>query len=128
MPDQYDDNDQTDDIQDAHEAVANAAPEEVDAHRNMLSEVFQTLEGQGVNTAALAGQAGASTADPCEMSHGDLISTTLALARQHPEVVQMVAQRFPQAQGLLNMVLSSGGAQGGGGGLGGMLGGLLGRL
>ena len=57
------------------------------------------------------------------MSHGDLISTTLALARSHPQIVQAVAQRFPQAQGLLNSVLGGGGGGNAGGGL---LGGLLG--
>lgn len=112
------------DTQDVHQAVASAPPAAVDAHRDMLSEVFQTLEGQGVNTSALAAQAGAGTTDPNQMSHTDLIQTTLALARQHPEVVQMVAQRFPEAQGILNTVLSSGGP----GGSGGLLGSILGRL
>jgi hypothetical protein len=115
------------DPQQAMQALLGAAPQELDAHRNLLSEVFQTLEGQGVNTSDLAAQAGSATTDPCDMSHGDLVSTTLALAQQHPEIMQMVAQRFPETQGLLSTVLGGGGAQGGGNG-GGFLGGLLGRL
>ncbi len=124
--DQYDDAPQSDDgdTQGAHQAIAGAAPEEVDAHRDMLSRVMQTLQGQGVDTAALAGQAGASTDDPSAMSHGDLVSTTLALAREHPEVMQTVSQQFPEAQGLLGSVLGSG--ESGGGGLGSLLGGFLG--
>lgn len=109
---------------DLEQILANAAPEEVAAHRNVLSEVFQTLKGQGVDTGALAAQAGASTTDPQQMSHGDLISTALTLAREHPEVVQMVAQRFPEAQGLLGMVLGGSSAQPSSG----ILGNILGRL
>lgn len=105
--------------------LLNAAPEELQVHKNVLSEVFQHLQGQGVDTAALASQAGASTNDPQQMSHTDLLSTTLALARAHPEVVQMVAQRFPEAQGLLGMVLGSSASSNTGGGL---LGNILGRL
>lgn len=117
------DDEQDADAPDALQAVAGAAPEAVDAHRDMLSEVFQTLEGRGVDTSGLAAQAGVGTTDPSEMSHGDLISTTMVLAREHPEVLQTVSERFPAAQGILGSVL--GGSQGGGGGL---LGGLLRRL
>ena len=116
--------------QDGEQAMAQAAPHEVDAHRDMLSEAMQLLQGQGVNTSALAGQAGVDTADPNQMSHGDLISMARTLAQEHPEVLGMVAQRFPQAQGLLGSVLgggAGGGEQGGGGILGGLLGRFLGR-
>ncbi|MGI4789039.1 MAG: hypothetical protein ACRYFS_09335 [Janthinobacterium lividum] len=127
MADDYQDDDQSqDDTQgDATQAVAQAAPEEVDAHRGLLSEVLGQLGGQGVNVQSLLGQAGVGTTDPSQMSHGDLVSTTLVLARSHPEVVTEVANRFPEAGGLLNDVLGAGG-QGGSGG--GMLGGLLGRF
>lgn len=107
------------------EALAQAAPEQVDAHRGLLAEAMQMLQGQGVDAGAVASGAGAATTDPQQMSHGDMMSTTMALARQHPEVMQMVAQKFPAAQGLLGSVLGGGGAQAGGGG---MLGGLLGKL
>jgi hypothetical protein len=131
--DQDDDtDDQTQDADDsqpnapqgAANPIAGAAPQEVDAHRSMLSEVFQTLEGQGTDTSALAAQAGASTDDPAQMSHSDLLNTTLTLAREHPEVVQEISQRFPEAQGILGMVMNSGSSQGGGG----LLGSILGRL
>ncbi len=124
-----DDQDYSDDDQqgDAEQAVAQAAPEEVDAHRDLLSQVMGHLGGQGVDVQGLLGQAGVGTTDPSQMSHGDLVSSTLALAREHPEVVQQIAGRFPEAQGLLNSVLGSGGDQAASGG-GGLLGGLLGRF
>ena len=121
--DEYDDTASNGDT-DPNEAMANAAPEEVDAHRGLLGEALNMLQGQGVNTQALAGQAGVGTTDPSQMSHGDLISMAQTLAQQHPEVLQEVSQQFPQAQGLLSSVLG-GGAQGGGGGF---LGGLLGKF
>lgn len=124
MADDYQDDDQTQ--ADATQAVAQAAPEDVDAHRSLLSEALGMLGGQGVNVQSLLGQAGVGTTDPGQMSHGDLVSTTMALARSHPEVVTEVANRFPAAGGLLSDVLGAGG-QGGAGG-GGMLQGLLGRF
>ena len=131
MADDYQDDDQDNDQSqgdsqsDAVQAVAQAAPEEVDAHRSLLSEALGALGGQGVNVQSLLGQAGVGTTDPSRMSHSDLVSTTLALAHAHPEVVTEIANRYPEAGGLLNDVLGAGG-QGGSGG--GMLGGLLGRF
>ena len=121
--------DQEDDGQgDATQAVAQADPEAQDAHKDMLSEALGHLGGQGVDVQGLLGQAGVGTTDPSQMSHGDLVSTTMALARSHPEVLQMIASRFPAAQGLLGSVLG-GAAQGAEGQAGGgMLGGLLGRF
>ena len=119
--------DYADDPQDnGEQAVAQTAPEEVDAHRDFLSQALGHLGGQGVDVQGLLGQAGVGTTDPSQMSHGDLVSTTLALVREHPEVVQQIAGRFPEAQGLLGSVLGAGGGQASPGG--GMLGGLLGRF
>lgn len=123
MSDDYQDDDQAQN--DATQAVEQAAPEDVDAHRNLLSEALGMLGGQGINVQSLLGQAGVGTTDPSQMSSSDLVSATMALARSHPEVVTEVANRFPEAGGLLNDVLGAGG-QGGGGG--GMLRGLLGRF
>ena len=127
MADDYQDDDQMqDDTQgDATQVMAQAAPEDVDAHRGLLSEVIGRLGGQGVDVQSLLGQAGVGTADPSQMSHGDLAATTMALAQAHPEVMTEVANRFPEAGGLLNDVLGAGGQSGAGGG---MLGGLLGRF
>jgi hypothetical protein len=105
----------------AEQAMTNAAPGEVDAHRGLIGNILGQLQGQGVDTQAVADQAGVGTTDPSQMSHGDLISMAQTLAQQHPELVQDVAQQFPQAQGLLNAVLGSGG-----GGIGGMIGKLFG--
>jgi hypothetical protein len=127
-------NDQDDDQQDGdqqgdgEQAVAQAAPAEVDAHRDLLSEALSHLGGQGVDVQSLLGQAGVNTTDPSQMSHSDLVSSTLALARAHPEVIAMISSRFPEAQGLLSSVLGGGGAAGAEGGGSGMLGGLLGRF
>ena len=126
--DQDDDQQYTDQQGDGEQAVAQAAPAEVDAHRDLLSQALGHLGGQGVDVQSLLGQAGVGTTDPSQMSHGDLVSTTLALARAHPEVIAMISSRFPQAQGLLSSVLGGGGAAGAEGGGGGMLGGLLGRF
>ena len=107
------------------QAMAQAAPEEIEAHKGFLQAALGELGGQGVNVAGLLGQAGVGTTDPNAMSHGDLLATTLALARQHPEVVAMIAARFPQAQGLIQSVLGSsvlGTQQPTGGALGGLLG------
>ncbi len=123
MADDYDDQNSL--PADAEQAVGQAAPEEVDAHRGLLGEVMGHLGGQGVDVPGLLGQAGVSTTDPSQMSHSDLVSSTLALAQAHPEVMAQIAQRFPQAQGLLGSVL---GGAAGGGRSGGMLGGLMGRL
>ncbi len=123
MADDYQDDDQAQG--DATQVMAQATPEDVDAHRGLLSEVMGQLGGQGVNIQSLLGQAGVGTTDPSQMSHGDLAATTMALAREHPEVMTEVANRFPEAGGLLSDVLGAGG-QGGAGG--GMLGGLLGRF
>ncbi len=108
------------DEQEITQALAQAAPEEMDAHKSFLQDALGELGGQGVNVAGLLGQAGVGTTDPNAMSHSDLIATTLALARQHPEVVAMVASRFPQAQGLITSILGTG--QPAGGALGGLLG------
>jgi len=133
--DQQDDDQQDDDQQggyeqgDATQAMAQAEPEAQDAHKDMLSEALSHLGGQGVDVQGLLGQAGVGTTDPSQMSHGDLISTTMALAQSHPEVLQMIASRFPAAQGLLGSVLGGGAAQGAEGQAGGgMLGGLLGKF
>jgi hypothetical protein len=123
--DQEDDQQGDGDQSEATQAVAQAAPEEVDAHRSLLSEALSALGGQGINVQSLLGQAGVSTTDPSQMSHSDLVSTTLALARAHPEVVTEIANRYPEAGGLLNDVLGAGGQGGSGGGI---LGGLLGRF
>lgn len=128
--DEQEDTQEYDGQGDAAQAVAQADPEAQDAHKDMLSEALGHLSGQGVDVGSLLGQAGVGTTDPSQMSHGDLVSTTLALARSHPEVVAMIAQRFPAAQGLLGSVLGSGAAPGAEGQAagGGMLGGLLGRF
>ncbi len=122
--DTQDDDTQQDDGSGA-QALANAAPEDVDAHRNMIGEALQNLSDRGVDVEALAEKAGVSSADVNALDHDDLATMTQYIAQNHPQVMQEVTDRFPEAQGLLGMVLG-GGNQGGGGG--GFLGGLLSRF
>ncbi len=130
MADDYQDDDSQDNSSqdndqaqaDATQAVASASPEDVDAHRSLLSEAMGMLGGQGADVQGLLGQAGVGTTDPSQMSHSDLAATTMALAQAHPEVMTEVANRFPQAGGLLNDVLGAGGQGGAGGGMQGLLG------
>lgn len=105
-----------------------AQPGETAAHQNFLTEALQLVEGQGGSVQTIAQQAGATTTNPQEMSHTDLINTTLALARSHPEIVAMVAQRYPQAQGIISAVLGNAGSGNTTSGGGQMLGGLLNRI
>ena len=109
-------------------ALTQAQPNEAAAHQNFLTEALQMVEGQGGSVQAITQQAGATTTNPQEMSHSDLIDTTLALARSHPEIVQMVAQRYPQAQGIISAVLGNAAAANLNSGEGQMLGGLLSRI
>lgn len=125
--DQDDDSTQDTDAQDnsatandASNAVASAAPHEVDAHRNALGEMIQTLSDKGIDVQKLAEQAGVQSTDIDELSHGDLANLTAYIAQNHPEVLSSVASRFPAAQGLIGMFAS-------GGALSGMLGGIFAR-
>jgi len=106
------------------EILQGAAPHEVDAHRGFLQEALNLVGQQGGNPQVIAQQAGAPNADPHGMNPEQLINTTIQLARTHPEIVNQVAQRFPQAQPLLNSLL--GGEQlASGNPIAGVLGGLL---
>ncbi|HEX5323279.1 MAG TPA: hypothetical protein VFW40_05790 [Capsulimonadaceae bacterium] len=88
--------------------TVNQAPEpQVDAHRNLLSEAFQMLGQQGGAPAHIAQQAQVSTTDPHAMNAEELVRTTLALARSHPQIVEEVASRYPQAQPIVGAILGS---------------------
>jgi hypothetical protein len=105
-------------------AVANASPQEVEAHRNMLGDTLQQLSDQGIDVNSLAEKAGISSADVDALSHDDIAQLTSYLSQNHPEVLQSVSERFPAAQGLLSSLT---GAGDGGGALGGLLNRFLGR-
>ncbi len=110
----------TDDTSDGAQALSDAAPQEVDAHRNMIGDALQQLSDRGIDVDELAEKAGVSSADVNELDHGDLAGITQYLAQNHPELMQEVSSRFPQAQGLLSSVLGGSGGSG--------LSGLLGRF
>lgn len=95
-------------------------PEADQQQRGLLQEAMSVLSSRSVDPSALAQQAGTSSTDVAQMPHQDIIALTQHLLQQHPEVIQMIASRFPAAQGILGML----GGQSGGNGLGGLLGSL----
>jgi hypothetical protein len=100
-------------------SVESAAPHEVEAHRNAVGAMLQNLSDKGIDVEKLAEQAGVSSADITALSHDDIGSLTVYIAKNHPEVLQSVAAKFPDAQGLIGLFAGSGG-------LSGMLSGLIG--
>lgn len=111
--------------------VSQAPSHEVDAHRGLLDTVLGMLGQQGVNTNAIAQQAGLPTANVNALGPGELAQLTQVLARLDPQLLAQVAAQFPAAQPLLALLTGGQYApqNSGGGGLGGnILGGLLGRV
>jgi len=111
--DGYDnDNDKEDDdeLSDAGAAVANATPDEVEAHRGMLGEVLQNLADNGIDIDEIADDAGISTSDVDALGHDDLATLTQYVAQNHPEVLQNVSDRYPAAQGLLGTLTGGDGS------------------
>ena len=116
--DDYSEKGDTDDdeLSDAGAAVANASPDVVEAHRNMLGEVMQHLADNGIDIDEIAEDAGIHSSDVDALGHDDLATLTHYVAQNHPEVLQTVADRFPAAQGLLGTLTG-----GDGGGIGGFI-------
>lgn len=108
------------DADEAEAAVANAHPDEVEAHRNLIGDVLSHLSDRGIDIDAIAEDAGVSSSDVQELTHGDLAGMTQYLAQNHPELLQSVSDRYPAAQNILGAVT-------GGGGIGGILGRFLGH-
>ena len=105
-----------DELSDAGAAVANASPDEVEAHRGMLGEVMQHMADNGIDIDEIAEDAGIATSDVDALGHDDLATLTQYVAQNHPEVLQNVADRYPAAQGLLGALTG-----GDGGGIGGFI-------
>ena len=106
------------------QALDNAAPAEVDAHKDMLSAALGMLNGQGLNIDTLAQRFGLPHLDLNNLNAAQIVQLTQQLAQQHPEIVAEVAERYPAAQGILGY-LTGGSSNGGGGFLGGILGKIL---
>ena len=106
--DDSDDSGQSDDDSGA-QTVANAAPHEAAAHRNMIGDALQRLSDQGIDVDSLAERAGVQSSDVDELSHGDLAGITQYIAQHHPEALQAVESRYPAAQGLLGALTGGGG-------------------
>jgi hypothetical protein len=91
----------------AEQAVQNAAPHEVEAHRGFLSEALDALQQSGKDPNQVTQQAGAGNTDPQSMTPAQLASTTLQLARQHPDIVKAIGEKYPIAQPLLATIVGS---------------------
>ena len=112
-----------------------AGGDEVNAHKDLLGQALSHLGGQGMDLGQIAQMAGVSTPDVNGLSMGDVVKLTQWVAVNHPEVLQMLVQHFPQAQGLLGLLTGGtpasageGASENGGGILGGLLGRVLGGL
>ncbi len=95
------------DIAQGTDAVNQATPEQVDAHRGLLGEAFQMLEQQGGSSQQVAQAAQVQTTDSSAMNPEDMVRSTIALARSHPQIVEEVASRYPAAQSIVGAVLGS---------------------
>jgi len=90
----------------AESAVQSAAPREIEAHRSFLTEALDMVGKSGNDPNQVTQQSGAGNVAPSDMTPAQLASTTLQLARRHPEIVQAVGNKFPEAQSLLSSILS----------------------
>ena len=111
--------------------LQNANGEAVNAHKDLLSEALSQLSGQGMDLNQLAQMAGVGGTNVNALPPGDIVQLTQWVAINHPELLQMLAQQFPQAQGLLGLLTGgtpAAAGEGASGGGGGILGGLLGRV
>lgn len=108
------------DLDEAEAAIANAHVDEVESHRNLIGDVLSHLTEDGYDVESIAEDAGVSSDDVQELTHGDLAAMTQYLAQNHPELLEAMSDRYPAAQNVLNAVT-------GGGGIGGIVGRFLGR-
>ena len=81
-----------------------ATPQDIEAHRNTVGEILQTLSDHGFDVTEVAEQAGIPSADVQELSHDDLKTAVAYVAQNHPEVLQAVAQKVPGVQNLIAIV------------------------
>ena len=108
-----------------------AGGDEINAHKDLLGQALSHLSGQGMDLNQIAQMAGVGTPDVNALSPAHLVQLTQWVAVNHPEVLQMLAEHFPAAQGLLGLLTGRTPASAGEGASangGGILGGLLGRV
>ena len=78
-------------------------------HRNFIGEALQHLSDRGIDVDSLAEDAGVSSADVNNLSDDDLGQLTQYIQQNHPQALQAVSDRFPQAQGILSSLGGGGG-------------------
>jgi len=74
--------DDGEDLSDAGAAVANASPDELEAHRSMLGEVMQHMAENGIDIDEIADDAGISTSDVDALGHDDIAILTQYISQK----------------------------------------------
>jgi hypothetical protein len=102
------DDDREDDEEDepSSDVLADADPDVVDAHRDLLAAVIAHLDYEEEDLLRVAHRAGVETLNPDEMSHEDLARITYELSENYPEAMDAVTNRFPHTEGFLASILS----------------------
>jgi len=72
------------------------------AHRNFIGDALQHLSDRGIDVESLAEKAGVSSSDVNNLTQDDLGQLTQYVQQNHPEALQAVSSRYPQAQGILS--------------------------
>jgi hypothetical protein len=105
-PSSDDDEDQDEPFERGQKVLADADPDVVDAHRDLLAAVISHLDNEEEDLLRVAHRAGVETLNPDEMSHEDLARITYELSENYPETMDAVTNRFPHAESFLASVLS----------------------
>jgi len=79
------------------------------AHRNFIGDALQHLSDRGIDVESLAEKAGVSSADVDNLTQDDLGQLTQYVQQNHPEALQAVSSRYPEAQGILSSLGGGGG-------------------
>ena len=101
-----DDQDQDDSDQDNGDPDSGAGSQ---THRNFLGDALQHLSDRGIDVDSLAEKAGVDSADVDNLSQDDLSQLTQNVQQNHPDALQAVGDRYPQAQGILSSLGGGGG-------------------
>jgi hypothetical protein len=105
-PSSDDDEDQDEPFERGQKVLADADPDVVDAHRDLLAAVIAHLDYEEEDLLRVAHRAGVETLNPDEMSHEDLARITYELSENYPEAMDAVTNRFPHTEGFLASILS----------------------
>jgi hypothetical protein len=99
-------NDSGDDSDDSGDSNSGAGSQ---AHRNFIGDALQHLSDRGIDVESLAEKAGVSSTDVNNLTQDDLGQLTQYVQQNHPEALQAVSNRYPQAEGILSSLGGGGG-------------------